>query len=406
MLTAGITAEYNPFHNGHKYHIEKTREITGAEYIVSVMSGNFVQRGEPALFDKWTRTLFALKNGADLVVELPSFFSCSSAEYFASAAVSIMESSGIIDFISFGSESKNISELTEFSKAASTENEEFKRNLKLYLSKGLSYPLARENALKNSGISTPVFSANNILATEYLKAVAKLGSKIKPVSVTRTDNGYNSLETKDTFASATYLRKIIAGGGSIEEIMRFVPENIANDIKNSILSENTVFPDDMSHILNFVLRNSSLETLRGILDVREGIENKIFKSLNDFYSFSDITAHVKSKRYSFTGIQRILLHIMLNMMSKDMLTLKENGYCQYIRVLGFRKESAALLGRLADKSSVPLIINVKKDELKLDGMAKFLFNFEKKSDDIYYMCSHNSKNRYPNHDYTVPPVII
>ena len=404
MITTAITAEYNPFHNGHKYHISKTKELTNSDYIISVMSGNFVQRGEPALFDKWTRTKCALINGTDMVIELPAFFACSSAEYFASAAVDIMEKSNIVNYISFGTDTDNLNELKEFSENALNENELFKENLSNYLSQGFSFPAAREKALKNSGINTPIFSANNILSSEYLKALNKINSKIIPVGIKRTDNGYNSMITKDNFASATKIRSLFEE--DIESVKNFVPENIFDLLKNNFTNGKTVNTDDLSHILNYILRVVSPDELKSILDIREGIENKILKSIQYNYKFKDISFDVKSKRYSFTGIQRMLLHIILNLKSEDMAYFKTNGFCQYIRILGFKKSALPLLKNITEKSSVPVIVNIKKDEVKLSSKGKFLFNFEKKADDIYFMCQKNTSFRGPGKNYTIPPVII
>ncbi len=404
MINTAITAEYNPFHNGHKYHIDKSRSITKADYILAVMSGNYVQRGEPALFDKWTRTKCALLNGVDIVVELPAFFSCCSAEYFASAAVDIMRKTNIVNYISFGTETDKLNEIKEFSESVLNENDLFKEKLSKYLSQGLSYPAAREKALKNIGINTPVFSANNILSSEYLKALKKFNSNITPVAVKRTDNGYNSMEATDSLASATKIRSLF--NEDIESIKKFVPENIFDLLKNKYINGQTVTADSLSHVLNYILRTSSLEQLKAILDIREGIENKILKSIQSNYNFKDIAFDVKSKRYSFTGIQRMLLHIILNLKSEDMAYFKENGFCRYIRILGFKKSALPLLKSITENSSVPVIINIKKDESKLDQKGRFLLDFEKKADDIYYMCQNNPAYRGPNKNYTIPPVII
>lgn len=404
MTATAVTAEYNPFHNGHRHHINASKSKTNADYIITVMSGNFVQRGEPALLDKWKRAELALKNGSDMVLELPTFFSCASAEYFAFGAVSIMEKSNIVDYISFGSETDDISMLWEFSKAIADEKNGFGTVLSQYLSKGMSFPLARENALKKLGINTPVLSANNILATEYMKALIKFNSNIKPVCIKRTDNGYNSLNPTDKFASATNIRKMLFDNPA--EIKPFVPENAYELILEEVSKNNIVTPNDMSHILNYVLRTKPPEELAEILDVREGIENKFLKAIQTLYKFDDIAMYAKSKRYSYTGIQRMLLHIILGTKSEDMAYCKNNGFCPYIRVLGFKKSAAPLLKELTEKASVPVIVNVKKDEVKLDKQARFIFDFEKQADDIYYMCQRNSQNRFPNRDYTHPPVII
>jgi len=401
MANTGIIAEYNPFHNGHNFHIENSRKITNARNIIVCMSPNYVQRGEPAIIDKWSRCLSALNNGADIVIELPSFFACSSAEYFAGGSISILNKTNITDFISFGTETDNLKELYDFSKSIINENDEYKFNLNQLLDKGLSFPSAREEALKLSGIKTPVLSSNNILATEYLKQLVLTDSSIKAVNVKRSDNGYNSLENKDSFASATYIRKLCFEK-NIEEIKNYVPYDVYCILKENINANNLVGADLLSDALNFVIRTNNKEELSQILDIKEGIENKIIKSINDNYSFSSICNSIKSKRYTFTSVQRMLLHIILNLKSKDMDYYKNNGFCPYIRVLGFRKDSSAL-SLLTSSASVPVIVNPKKDEDKLDDKGRFIWEFEKKADDIYYMCTNNKSI---NKNYTTPPVII
>ncbi len=403
MLNVGIVSEYNPFHNGHKYHISKTKQVLNADCVIAVMSGNFTQRGEPAIFDKYTRALCALKCGADIVIEIPAFFSCASAEYFAMTAISIMHKLNIIDFVSFGTESNNLEELKHFSKLMDNENDDFKKVLAHYLSKGISFPAARQMALSYFNIN-PSLTPNNILALEYLKALRHFKSNIKPFCLKRVDNGYNSYEPKESFVSATAIRDMIYKNDI--SIYNFIPEEIWEILESDIKCGNIVLTDNMSHILNFTLRERTPEYIKQILDVREGIENKIYKSLKTCYKFSDIVAFSKSKRYSYTGIQRILTHIILDLKSNDMNYFKNNGYCPYIHIIGFKKSAVPVIKNITDKASVPVIINIKKDEQKLDKNSKLIFEFNKKADDIYYMCQNNIKNRYPYHYYTSPPVIL
>ena len=404
MIVSAITSEYNPFHNGHKYHIAKTRQITEADFIISVMSGNFVQSGEPALFDKWTRTRLALENGADMVIELPAFFSCSGAEFFAGAAVSIMESCGIVNNISFGIESGTIDDIKNAGKFFSDETDEFKKLLSQYMSMGISYPSAREKAMSSLLPNIPQFSPNNILAIEYIKALCRIKSKINPVGIDRSDNGYNSLVPKENMASATAIRQMILNGG-IENTAEYMPLNAFNIMKKEYSLGNIVTKESMSQILSYAIRTKTPKELSKILDVREGLENKIIKMDSLCSGFEKIAFAVKSKRYSLTSIQRALMHIILNVKSADMEFYKSKGFSPYIRVLGFRKNSSLLLKKLKDNSAIPVILNLKKDEAILDENGKFIIDFEKTADNIYYMCSHNPNNRGTGKDYTIPVVI-
>ena len=217
MNICGIVAEYNPFHNGHVYHIEETKKITECDGIVAIMSGNFIQRGVPALFDKWTRTKMALKNGVDLVIELPSYYATSSAEYFAQGSVALLDGLGVVKNISFGSNTTDIDALKRIANVLYLEPENYKKLLQSELKRGVSYPIARSNALKNflkkeydaKYIADILLDSNNILGIEYLKALLYSNSQIKPVVVERKGSTYNSTEVIDNICSATAIRELL-----------------------------------------------------------------------------------------------------------------------------------------------------------------------------------------------------
>ena len=220
MKNLGIIAEYNPFHKGHEYHLKESLKATGAQNVICVMSGNFVQRGEPAIIDKWARAEIALKNGVDLVLELPVIFSAASAEYFAFGAVSILEATGIVDCLCFGSESGKISDLQAMADIFHEETPKFKELLMKNLSAGFSYPKARELAASqytSSSSGSALQLSNNILGIEYLKALRKLGSRIQPVTIKRTGSHYNDETFSSTIPSATAIRNVLLGPGSFQE---------------------------------------------------------------------------------------------------------------------------------------------------------------------------------------------
>ena len=224
----GIIGEYNPFHNGHLYHLEQSKRMTGANYTVAIMSGNFTERGSTALINKWSRTEIALNNGIDLVIELPVLYATSSAEGFAEGAIKILNSLKVVDYISFGAETSNIDILQEIANILYAEPKNYKALLAQELNKGLSFPKSRENALmlylNNEKYSNIISSPNNILGIEYIKALKKLKSNIKPISIARFEAGYNDTSYTGNIASATAIRNIVKNGG-FDILKRLLPDS-------------------------------------------------------------------------------------------------------------------------------------------------------------------------------------
>ena len=408
MNNTGIIVEYNPFHNGHKYHINKSKEITNADNIIAIMSSSFVQRGEPAICDKWTRAKSALLNGVDIVIELPVLYSCSSAESFAFNALKILDSTNIINSICFGSECGNINKLKKLANLLNDENEEYKIMLKNELKKGISFPVARENVLLHfeNDINDIIKNSNNILAIEYIKAINKLKSSIKPFTFNRIKSKYNSIEISGNFSSATAIRNLIKNK-DLSTLKKTIPQNSFDLLLNS--SKNGTFPvylNNMSDMLNYCLRCINKNDLNKILDINEGIENRILNSLSNCYSISEIADYVKSKRYTYTKIQRTLLHIILNIYKEDLNYFQNLKNSCYIRILGFKKEKQYLLKELVKNSNIPIITNVKKTYEKLDNDAKRLFDIEIKATNLWYMCVPNKKLRLMQMDFKNPIVII
>jgi len=378
-MNIGIVSEYNPFHNGHKYHIDESRKTLSAEAVVAVMSGSFVQRGEPAVFDKWTRAKAALLNGVDLVIELPAVYSCASAEYFASTAVGIMERSGIVDCISFGSESGDLDGLAETARIMNDETDEFKAALRKRLDAGDSYPLARAKAF-----DVCLTGPNDILAVEYLRVLNREKhenyekhekSRIKPFTVKRWGSGYHDTEMNSGFPSATAVRKALAEGLDIDKA---VPENVLELYRTS---PRNCF-DNYVGMLKYIVA-AEPGRLAEIFDVSEGLENRIADCVNKYQTISEIVAVIKSKRYTYTKIQRILTQILLNITIADMEMFRNDGGAKYIRVLGFRKEKEGLVSELTRKSAVPVIMNLKKDERNLNGTAKRMLAKDTLAADIF-----------------------
>lgn len=373
----GIIAEYNPFHNGHLYHLENSKKITGCDYTVAIISGNFTQRGSTSIVDKWSKTKMALKNGVDLVIELPVLYSISSAENFADGAIKILNSLGIIDYLSFGSEASDIDVLRDIANILSDEPENYKKLLSVQLDKGLSFPKARENALidyiKNCN-NTDIYannkldlknydvalsSPNNILGIEYLKALKKYNSLIKPICVKRFESEYNSIDFSNDIASATAIRNLVKNK-DFDIIKNLVPNNtysiLLENIKNGhIVEDLNVFEKEIV----YVFRKMSIEEIANLPDVSEGLEFAIKDAVNLCTNVSELLNLLKSKRYTQTRLQRILLYALLGITKRDIETSK--NIIPYVRVLGFNENGKELVSEISKKNpELKIITSVKK----------------------------------------------
>ena len=362
-MILGIIAEYNPFHNGHLYHLLKSKEETNADCVIAVIGGNFTQRGEPSVIDKWTKAEMAIANGADLVIELPILYSTSSAENFADGAIKILNSLKIVDSISFGTETEDLNKLNIVANTLYNEPKEFKALLEKELKKGLSFPKAREEALikylKDTSYSTILSSPNNILGIEYLKALKKYKSKIKPISIKRKDAGHLTLEYTGEVTSATAIRNLIKKG-DIKKIKKFLTPSSYTILIDEMKKGH--FVPDISIFENTILynlRTMSLEEIAALPDVTEGLENSIKKAANSCNTIDEFINIVSSKRYTETRIRRILLYSLLKFTKKDMDISKKTT--PYIRVLGFNNKGKKLISEISQKNpKIPVITSVKK----------------------------------------------
>jgi len=360
----GIVAEYNPFHNGHLYHLQKSKELTNSEFTICVIGGNFAQRGDTSLIDKWTKTEMCLNNGIDLVIELPTIYNISSAENFADGAIKILDSLKIVDFVSFGSEVGNINTLDNIAKVLVEEPKEYITMLNHELNTGSSFPKAREKALllylNDIRRYTNVLSEpNNILAIEYLKALRRQNSLIRGVTISREKCGYNDPKCKNNFASATAIRDHVYNQ-KFNEIAHTMPANVSNLLKNKLdRGEVITSLKKFEKEIVYALRKMTVEQIAELPDVTEGLENTIKTAVNTYNNLEDIISLVKSKRYTYSRICRILLYALLDITKKDMrLSMKEQPY---IRVLGFNKNGEFLLSEIANQNpKLPIITSVKK----------------------------------------------
>mgnify|MGYP004470138973 CR=1 FL=1 len=356
MHTVGIIAEYNPFHNGHRYQIEQIRKQTSAQNIVIVMSGDYVQRGTPAWTDKYLRTQMALSCGADMIFELPVCFSCASAEHFALAGVSILTLLGFVDGICFGCESGDITLLQKIASFLAKPPKDFEQKIASLTTQGYSYPAARQMALQSffpeecNKDHTLLSSPNNILAIEYLKALTLLDSPLTPIAIRRNDNGYHANKLTGFYSSASSIRKEchVKPQNFLSAIQGTVPFSVHN-----LLLENAdrypVTEDDFSTLLYYRLCQLSQKDL-AISDMTEEIFNRIQNQLTQYTTFSDFILHIKTKQYTYSRISRVLLHCLLNMEQTDIS--KDRPSALYARLLGFSKEKSSLLRQ---KSGIPII---------------------------------------------------
>ncbi len=360
----GIVAEYNPFHNGHLYHLEKAKKDTGSSYTVAIMGGNFTQRGSASLIDKWSKAQVAIQNGIDLVIELPVLYATSSAENFAEGAIKILDSLIVVDYISFGTETSDVEILDKCADILYHEPKKYKTLLSHELSKGLSFPKARENALMMylndiRKFANVLSSPNNILGIEYLKALKKLKSNIEPHSIPRYEVGYHDLNYTENTASSTAIRNMIKNNG-FNALSNLMPASsysilMSNMKSGHIVSDISVFEKEII----YRLRTMTTSQIAELPDVSEGLEFAIKNAANSCNSFSEFINIIKSKRYTTTRIQRILLYALLGITKKEIALSKKTQ--PYVRVLGLNKRGKFLISEIAKANpKLDIITSVKR----------------------------------------------
>ena len=348
MNVVGIIAEYNPFHQGHAFHLAQAKAMAKADYAVVAMSGYFVQRGAPAMFDPYTRTEAALLNGADLVLELPPDISTGSAEYFASGAISLLEQTGIVTDLCFGSECADLPLLARAANILADEPKAYQEYLKEILKIGASYPKARTEALKcyDPSIDTNALAEpNNLLGLEYLKALTRLSSAIRPHTIRRLGAHYHDRHI-EKYASAQSLRQAITehNGAFTSKIRAQLP---SFEVYKAYEQKEPITENAFSLLLLEKLRRNPEESFSQYFGVTKELSNRIRNCLDDFISFSQFTDLLKTRTLTRTAIDRALTHILLN--------LHDYRPPQAMHVLGFRKEAAILLKELSTRSRLPLI---------------------------------------------------
>lgn len=406
MSVTGIVIEYNPMHNGHLFHLAQSRVVTNCDYIVGIMSGNFVQRGEPAFINKWARTQMALLGGVDLLIELPLLYSISSAEGFAYGAVSTLNSLGIIDNICFGSESIDMVTLSLVSSILSEEPTAYKNFLQENLKLGFSFPRARQIALTNyiitnniknvnsNMIENIISSPNNILGIEYIKALIKISSKITPFAINRISNNYNDAQLTGEISSATSIRNNFYSS----DIKLSLPDFALNIINNEIREgRGPLTLKNFSDIILYKLRHYDAYDIENLLDVEEGLHNRIKRAAEDSGDITECINAIKNKRYTNTRIQRILIYALLGI-TKDLQKKIKSGP-EYIRVLGFNSKGQELLNKIKKNCILPIITNPSSKDAQL-------LKYDILATDTYVLCYSNSKYKTSKQDLKAPPIII
>lgn len=403
MKVLGIIAEFNPFHKGHKYLIEQAKKASNADACIIVMSGNFVQRGEPAIMDKFSRAQIALKCGADLVVELPTFISTASAEGFAHGAVSLLNQLNIIDYLAFGTEVNNMSMIDNIAEILVNEPDDFKGLIKKSCEEGVSYPASRSHALLSilpddikSEAEEILSYPNSILAIEYLKSLKRLNSDITAITIQRIGAGYNDCSSHNDFSSASGIRCFIKKD---EAYTNNIPAVAYTTMKEYESNRGYIFEEDVFPLLFSKLLTKSNENIGQYIDSNEFIANKIKNKLYNVNSYSQLIEMLTSKDYTVSRIKRVLTHILLNI---DKKLLKENNYndytAQYARILACKNEQ--LLSELCKKSSIPVIVKLSTQESKLNNIASEHLKIDKDANNLYQSMITSKYGHTPLNEYT------
>ena len=384
MKTVGLITEYNPFHNGHLYHIERARELTGADRVVIVMSGDYVQRGTPALLSKHSRAHMALLNGASAICELPVCYASGSAEFFAQGAISILEGLGCIDTLCFGSECGELSVLQHIAQLLLSESDTYSHMLQDALKKGHSFPAARHQALEkltgDASVSQILSEPNNILGIEYLKALLQLDSPIIPVCVTRVSNDHHSKELTPSISSATSIREILEQN-QISPLFSRVPEALHDIYQMHYQKDFPVCLDDFSLLLHAAIY--SCEDLTQISGISSDFKDRIFKMLKSDLSFEELISACKTKNLTWSKISRNLLHIMLDITKEKVEKARTYDMSPYFQILGFKRSASFLIGNIKRKSSIPMVrhLRVMNDPLSKD--QEELLSTEQRANQLY-----------------------
>ncbi len=412
MNVTGIIAEYNPFHTGHAYHIKEAKAQTGADFIVVAMSGDFVQRGGPALFDKYTRARMALLGGADLVLELPAAFSCSLAEDFAACGTALLDGLGVVNCLCFGSEHGHTEDFMDGAAFLLQESSEYSLLLQEELKRGSTFPAARQTALKKvcakhgpASLVSLISSPNNILGLEYCKAILRQNAALRPFTILRKGDGYHDVISHGEFASATGIRAALLNefpyglpdGCEVASFsaLAFLPDSV----REVFCLSKPLWPEDFSSLLNEKILDMAQKEDRGaagfsrISDISPDMALRLSRLSLDITGWEGRIRQLKTRQYTYTRINRGLTRLLLNITEEQTFCWKKQGYTPYARVLGFKKQAAPLFSAIKKSSRIPLITKPAAAFSVLSGPA--LDEFQK---DLYASHLYQSAfcQRYPS----------
>lgn len=408
MNITSIISEYNPFHMGHKYHMETSKKLTNADYTIVIMSGDFTQRGTPAILNKYVRAKQALLEGADLVLELPVIFATASAEGFSFGAVSILEKLGVVNSLVFGSECGDIVTLKKVAVFLTAESKDYQKKLQSYLKQGFPFPQARAKVLgeyfptlEEDFLSSP----NNILGLEYCRALNYFHSTIQPITITRKDNHYHTPALSETgkLSSATAIRNFLTKERTnfssifhdvsrkaevsplycFDALESHMPEQSLNILKENWGITSPVTSDDISLLLKYKLLLENRNSLTDYIDVNQELADRIYNCLNQYKDFDSFCELLKTKELTYSRISRSLLHIVLNLKKCNYEHYQTADYGQYARILGFRKSASPLLHEIKKNSSIPLISKLSVSFKELEGTAFSMLETDIQAAHIY-----------------------
>lgn len=366
MKACGLIVEYNPFHNGHQYHVTEAKKVTKADCMIAVMSGTFLQRGEPAIIDKFHRTKAALHAGVDLVVELPFPYAVQSSHYFAKGALLTLNALET-DSICFGSESGDINAFYNGLTTLQEEQQQFDSIVQAYLQEGLAYPMASQQAYEQIGLAKlDLFQPNNILGFSYVRTLVENNLPIEATTIKRKDSHYHDENIHNSIASATSIRKELAEKKLSKKVKATLPKDSLAQLK-LYKSKSTLWHDWELYypLLHYRLTTMTRNELASIHGVDEGIEGRILHAVHEAHSFQNLLERVKTKRYTQVRLQRMFVHILTNTTKAEIKQFFSSETIPYVRLLGMTKQGQAYLRRIKKNRTVPLMTNLNKENLDL-----------------------------------------
>lgn len=408
MKVCGIISEYNPFHNGHLYQVEIARKLTGCDYIVSIMSGNFLQRGCPAIMDKYNRSLMAINAGVDLVLELPNIYAISSAEYFATSACLTLASLGTVDYLCFGAECDDIKLLSLIANTLIKEPESYSDSLSTLIKEGNSFPKARAMALEkyldNHIVYDVLSKPNNILAIEYIKAINKYNLSLKPLVIKRIEADYHDETLYGNISSATAIRQFILNNSELNSMENDVPASTYNILQENF---NKIYPitnTDFTPFLQYALL--SCDSLEQYVDINFDLSDRILNSYSSELDFDALSNRVKNKQITKTRVDRCLYHILLKHTHVAFREYIDNGYIYYARILAFKKDSSPLIKAINSSTSIPIINKVASAFNTLSPTGTKMLKQDIYSSNLYNQIVYNKHSSVIKNDYIHPLEIV